>query len=168
MVLNLEYLEAAAYIAVISTCATLVWHRDAAPPTRALAQSVAGKPLKLRGVQWSNTRINVVVAMRSDCHFCQESLPYFRELTKLSAGKPVSIIMVSPENKSVFAKFLNDAGLWPNVVIADTPLSSFGVSGTPAMFLVDGKGTVRRALVGKLGADGQDYLTKVVESGAIV
>lgn len=100
---------------------------------------------------WKGSRRNVVILLSSHCHFCAESIPLYQRLSILrrKPGAGLSLLAVGREGPADLRDYLNR-----NSVAVDDVLqvkSGFaGVGFTPAVFVVDSKGVVERAFLGRL------------------
>ena len=130
--------------------------RTASVPT---AQALEGRELDLTGAFWGRSSKTVVVALTSQCKFCTASLPFYNRLSKLRArpGSSFSIIVISPESSDVVVKLLSGAGILADQVLS-ADFSKLGFRGTPSVFIVDSRGTVKRTFVGQLDGPGESGL----------
>lgn len=123
------------------------------PGDRLWALSTAGK----RGA--SRT---LVIVTSSSCHFCRESLPFYRRLApSLKAGN-TRLVALSWEPPAENRAFLARNGV--NVDVADS-LRRFDidVTGTPVLILADQEGKVLKSWIGKLDSSSEnDVLRSVV------
>lgn len=132
------------------------WQR-AQPPTQ-LQVGVTLAPI--RGAHLAPTGDTLVLAIRKGCHFCEDSMPFYKSLLALrSEGKiRIPIVAVLPDSTSVAAKLLSSHGITMSMA-PNVDLSAIGVLGTPTMILVDSKRKVRQVWVGEQ--------SPVVETGVI-
>ena len=94
-------LESASHISVIIVCALASvallsqWGLPKRQPSRTHSQTdLAGKPINLKGVQWGSTRLTVVVAIGTQCGYCQASVPFYRHLAEAAASTKAGIGLV--------------------------------------------------------------------------
>ena len=93
----------------------------------------------------------LIMALRSDCGFCQESMPFYRRLlARDRAG--VRIIVAAPPADTGIADYLASESVNPDTVAFVEP-DAVPVSGTPTLLLVDGEGLVTHAWIGLLNAE---------------
>lgn len=104
-------------------------------------------------VDWKANQRTLVLFIRKGCHFCTESMPFYKTL----ATKPennTKIMVVSTDSAETSDGYLKENGVEiQNIRQAD--LSSIGVRGTPTLLLVNDKGEVSDSWVGKLSPDGE-------------
>jgi len=122
-------------------------------PVASRAQPRAGMNLKqsLPGVDWAKNKRTLVLAISTQCHFCTESAPFFQRIQKERA-KDVKLVAVLPQAVDEGRKYLEGEGVKVDDVKQAT-LNAIGVTGTPTLLLVDGKGTVAQVWEGKLQPD---------------
>ena len=137
----------------------------ARPNTMEFQQPVtAGTDLgkRLPGVSWEKNGRTLVLALSTHCHFCTESTPFFRRVRK-SLGKDVMLIGVLPEPVAEAESYLKREGVQLDE-LRQVTLSQMGVAGTPTMLLVNRRGIVVQAWVGKLDPDKQREFFKTMLS----
>jgi hypothetical protein len=108
----------------------------------------------------------VVLVTSSDCHFCRDSLPFYRELVPRARTNGVRVVGVTRE-----APELNEAYLGANGVVVDAVLSGVDIGlpayGTPTLVLVPKVGS-GKVWVGRLSKkeeqDVEGYLQFVIAS----
>jgi hypothetical protein len=124
-------------------------------------QIVVGKTVTLPGVHFPEGRDSLVLALSTTCHFCKDSLPFYRDLTAKAQGH-LNVIAVLPQPEAEATKYLHDAEVSTNQVVS-TQLGTIGVLGTPTLLLVDNKGNVHKTWEGLLDQKGQeDVLAQTV------
>jgi hypothetical protein len=66
-----------------------------------------GSQLQMDGVQWGGAAKTVVMALSTQCHFCQESGSFYKALTGSPAviSKRVAVVMVFPQPQSEAESF---------------------------------------------------------------
>ena len=92
----------------------------------------------------------LIVATRSTCNFCRESVPFWRTID----GTPIVWLAVG-EDASTSRSYLIANGLMPDRVITVGDAGMTKVSATPTMILLDQSGLVIDVWVGMLGSDAQ-------------
>jgi thioredoxin-related protein len=123
-------------------------------------KDLAGKTISLPGVAYTYGQDSLVLVVSTKCHFCQDSLAFYKQLTEKLHGK-LDIIAVLPEPETEAKKFLADAGVQTEHVVKAVP-NSLGVRGTPTVLLVDDKGKIKNVWVGHLDEAGQKQLLSTV------
>jgi hypothetical protein len=109
--------------------------------------------------------VNVVVAVRSDCPYSRDSLPFYRRISKLkdTSHGEVEIIAVSPEPVETIYKYLVQKGVLPDAVY-QVDLGPAGIPGTPTVLLVDANEILMSRFIGKLSNTREDALMDDLES----
>ncbi|HXP38614.1 MAG TPA: hypothetical protein VN833_00015 [Candidatus Acidoferrales bacterium] len=162
----MKRLETTANIAVIVAAVILVvflgqqgWIRHNSP-SRATARSLEGKTVHLPGVQFAAQSRTLIIAISTQCHFCRDSEPFYKELAE-KFGSRVNLIAVLPQTQSEAEQYVRQA-IAPSVQVVSSPLISLGVTGTPTLLLVDASGRVQKAWVGKLDSPAQQQLQSLL------
>lgn len=116
------------------------------------SQIVPGKTLDGRalGVDWARNRSTLVLAISTACHFCKDSLPFYRKLG--AARTDVRLLAVMPQPVAEGRKFLSNSSVRIDDV-RQISLNTLGVTGTPTLLLVNGDGVTTKVWVGKLQTD---------------
>jgi thioredoxin-related protein len=120
---------------------------------------------QLKAVVPAGTQRALVVALSPTCHFCNESMPFYKQLIdqRNQKSSPVKVIAVVPseQQKAEEAQKFAGAGAQPdNLVHMD--FSAIKVPGTPTLLHVDNTGKVLDVWVGKLDEDGQEDVLEVL------
>ena len=125
---------------------------------------LVGRRLSVPGINLQqNPPLALVVAVRSDCHFCIESLPFYREVDRQRriGRTPVPLFFVSTEPIERLRAFVDGAELSPDGIIS-VDFRTLGISATPTFAVVDSAGIVKQAFYGKLSEqDAQELLTVI-------
>jgi hypothetical protein len=122
-------------------------------------KSVVGSKANLAGANWGSNSKNVVLLLRTGCHFCAESLPLYRKLSAIrrEKGDGLRILVASWDPPDVMRKYLSEQ----NISVDDILPCRTGIAGiaaTPAMFFVDARGVIRKALIGRLNESGEEQV----------
>lgn len=152
-------LEIAAYLSIVIVCAMtasiLVWRFVVSPgSSRPLANAPVGFNVRLPQVDWALGQRTAVLAMSTQCHFCTESAPFFKDLIKTAHGRGIRVIAVLPENREDGKRYLSKLNLLVDDVIS-APLNRVGVTGTPTVLVVGPTGLVVDGWVGAISPDQQ-------------
>jgi thioredoxin-related protein len=101
----------------------------------------------------------LVLAVSPQCHFCTESMPFYKRIVdeRNQKGSAVKVVVAvpRPEAREEEQKHLTSAGVQNDAMI-DVDFGSIKVPGTPTLLLVDKKGKVLNVWVGKLEEDGEE------------
>jgi thioredoxin-related protein len=164
-------LDTAANIAIILVCAiaaVVLVRREffpAAPPPPPGAVEKGERFDQLKAVLPAGAQKTLVVAVSPTCHFCNESLPFYKRLVdeRNQKSSPVKFLAAvrSEGEKSEEAKKFADAGVRLDGVVP-IDFSSIKVPGTPTLLLVDNNGKVLNVWVGKLDDSGQKDVLEVL------
>jgi hypothetical protein len=129
-------------------------------PAGASAEGLIGRTVSLPGVIFPQQRNSLVLALSTSCHFCKESLPFYKDLTERSAGR-LNVVAVLPQPAHEAQTYIQAATIKATQVVS-ADLDSIGVSATPTVLLLDSSGKVRGAWVGLLDDKAQKKLLAVV------
>jgi thioredoxin-related protein len=160
-------LDTAANIAIIVVCAMAavalsLTIRDRMFPPRppgAPPQVEKGERFdQLKNVVPAGSDRALVVAVSPQCHFCNDSLPFYKQLVdqRNQKGSGVKFVAAVPseEAKAEESQKFTGAGVQvDNMVHVD--FASIKVPGTPTLLLVDKQGKVLNVWVGKLDSGGE-------------
>ena len=167
-------LDTAANIAIIVVCviAAVVLIRNQffpprpAPPPGAPPMVEKGERFdQLKGVAPAGSDRFLLVAVSPGCHFCNESMPFYKELLdkRNEKSSPIKFVAAVPNEaaKAEESQKFATAGAQPdNLVHLD--FAAIKVPGTPTLLLVDNNGKVLDVWVGKLDERGQKQVLRVL------
>jgi hypothetical protein len=126
------------------------------------SQIKTGQSVSFADVDWSKKPKHLILALSTSCHFCSESVPFYKRLVRQSAQhKDLDVMAIFPQSTEEGAAYLKRA----NVPISDTrqvAFSSIPISGTPTILLVDSKGKVEKRWFGKLLPQGESEVMEAV------
>jgi hypothetical protein len=92
---------------------------------------------RLPDIDWSRNRQTLVLALSTQCHYCTESAPFFRQIRE-KVGNNVKILAVLPQPVAESEAYLNREGVRMDGV-KQASLEQIGVTGTPTMLLLIAK-----------------------------
>lgn len=119
-----------------------------------------GMKLPLTNMDWGTSGKTVVLALSANCHYCTESVPFYRELIQRRAGRgDVRFVVLMPQSIDISKQYLSDHNLVVEE-IRQSALIGKMVSGTPTLIIVDSAGIVLNTWVGKLRPEAE---TEVVQ-----
>lgn len=113
---------------------------------------VTGTPLAIPGVDWKNNGKTLVLAVSTNCHYCSESAPFYRQLANEVQRRHVHLTALLPQASEEGVEYLRGLDV-PITDIRSAPLKSLKIRGTPTLLLVDNQGIIRRVWEGKLSGD---------------
>ncbi len=107
----------------------------------------------LRAYNWKAHDRTLVLALRNGCHFCEDSMPFYRELAKLEQLNQIGahLVAVFPDDPAVVRQVVETQQLTIEVV-AGFELGQVKVQATPTVMLVDEQGRVSKVWMGELPA----------------
>jgi hypothetical protein len=160
-----KYLDRIANIAIIVAVAVFLGlvargeffrHKITLPPSANSATALVGRNISVPGIHFPEQQESLVLGISANCHFCKDSLPFYRKLPAEASGK-VHVIAVLPQPQSEAETFVKDAGLTGTQVVSAN-LASIGVIGTPTLLLLDGAGKVKSVWIGEQDQAGQQKI----------
>jgi hypothetical protein len=109
---------------------------------------------RLDGVSYTEAPRTVVIFVRSNCHFCSESMPFYRELAAArSHGQNFRLVVASDEAVQETNRYLAKNDLAVDRVCS-VAIDHAGVSGTPTIWIVDDKGALLGRWLGRQSPQG--------------
>jgi thioredoxin-related protein len=152
-------LDIAANVAIIVVCAiaSFVLIRNQffppAPPAPPGAVKEGERLDALRSVVPAGAERTVVLAVSPQCHFCNESMPFYKRLLdkRNRAGSSTRFVAAVPttQARDEEAKTFAASGIKPDALV-QVDFHALKVPGTPTLMLVDRDGKVLGVWVGKL------------------
>lgn len=136
------------------------YYRKSVTPTPAartsFGEDLIGRRLELPNVDWTKTNQTVVLALKSDCQFCRDSIPFYKKLSDaLTERSDIQMIVLRPDTDQGIEESANDFGLKfreVRPVSLPSTLGSIGLTGVPAVLVLDRNGTITQAWQGLLTA----------------
>jgi len=115
------------------------------------------------GHDWASHSRTFVLALRTDCSYCEESMPFYRRLVDTVAAHPsYGLIAAFPNPQPEVEQSLARHRLQIPIV-AGASLGSLGVSATPTVLLVNSDGTVLRVWLGRLAPEHEQELLEAIK-----
>lgn len=130
---------------------------------------LVGSRLAVPGMNLPKTPgLALVVAVRSDCHFCTESLPFYREVDRRRkiARVPVPLFFISTDPVERLRAFVEGAEISPDAIMS-VDFRALGVAGTPTLAVIDSAGIVKRAFYGRLTERNAREVLAMVQKAAL-
>ncbi|HEX7318585.1 MAG TPA: thioredoxin family protein [Pyrinomonadaceae bacterium] len=153
-------IEVAANVAIIVVAVLLcvVLLKSYVIPAPAARQSVggpagtrgiikSGDAVAVSGVDWEKNGKTLLLVLSTTCHFCTQSGPFYQRLVKEHGD--AKLVGLVPQSASEGQSYLKGLGVEVDDV-RQASLGDLGVSGTPTLILVDGKGVAADIWVGAL------------------
>lgn len=166
-----SYLEVATNIAVLlvalAVLSTFAWNyfgRSPAPQLQAgfqKGQTFAQVP----GVSYNSSPQTLLIAMSTRCHYCIESLPFYKQLAaaQRTSGRETHVVTIFPNQEAEVRQYVQQNKLDLETV-AGVDLEALNISGTPTAVLIDGNGKIRDFWLGKLPQDKEQQIIKAVNA----
>ena len=107
----------------------------------------------LHAYNWKAHEQTLVLALRSGCHFCEASMPFYRRLAQLEQSNQIGVhlIAVFPDDPAIVRQVVETQQLTIEVV-PGIELGQVKVQATPTLMLVDEQGRVSKVWMGQLPA----------------
>src|SRR5688572_8702229 len=139
IVANVALITASMTVTAVTVARFLDVGRNAGP----VRGYLAGETIELSGVDFSRSDRTLLVVVRSTCHFCTDSMPFYRRIVdeRNSGQANVRIIAVSTEMPDVTRAYVRQYDFAPDDVIRMGP-GALRVSGTPTLILANQRGQV--------------------------
>lgn len=134
-----------------------------APQQTARAQPVIGSKVNLPDMKWSNQPKTLILALQTDCRFCNESAPFYKRILLEAKNKNIKLVAVFPTEVEESAAHLNELGLY-GFEVRRSPLNNLQAGGTPTLILTNDQGEVTNFWVGRLPADKEDEVINKIKS----
>lgn len=163
-------LETATHVFLIAVCCLagglLIEQRffsdnDSATP------GLVGREVRLPGADWQSAPVSVLLQISSTCHFCNDSMPFYRKLmaTRQASAAKIPVIVASADAVPVMQHHLVEQQVSVDKVL-HSRLEGFDAV-TPTVYIVDSKGMIKRVFVGELDPSGQKELLSIVKRGKV-
>lgn len=151
-------------IAIILVCGVLCWTyltrktlKFAGGQSDSNGEQLVGFTLPaFTGYTWQSHPETLVLVLRVGCHYCQDSMPFYRKLNDLEKSNHLRahLLVVMPDSKQGEDKDLESNGLSIDGVFNQS-LGPMRVTGTPTLLLADPRGRIEQAWVGELSAQSE-------------
>lgn len=159
---KLETLANMAIIVVACLLGTVIVRNYLLTPrsTQAANQSTTKfEQLSSIGVNWQQSKQTLVLALSTQCHYCTDSAPFYRQV--VSAPRTTRLLALLPQPIAESREYLNRLGVSVDD-IKQVQFSTINITGTPTLLLIDENGFVRKSWIGKLGEDQQAEVLKEI------
>jgi len=148
--LSTNILIGVAAIALIGFLAQQFLSTTSKTPTQPeQAHPTIGKRVSLPDIDFSTSPKTLVMVLQTTCHFCNESMPFYRRLAEQVKGKGVRLVAVFPTTVDEGVRHLAEWGI-TQMEVRQADLSVLDSSGTPTLILTNDQGEVVNYWIGKL------------------
>lgn len=109
----------------------------------------------------------LLLILHSQCKFCTESMPFYRQLMNdrgASPGVRFTVLMLDPLPKG--KAYVSANGLSADSVIRFPIDKTNRISGTPTLLALDASGIVIGVWIGKLSRDQEEQVERVIRGSA--
>lgn len=152
------WLQTTANIAVLVASMAVLWiawqrtqtPTPEPPPTYAVGERIDA----VDGLDLRASPHTLLMALREDCRFCKDSVPFYQRLTAAAegtAGRAFQLTVVSTDAQPALSEYLTANGVEVDRIVNIRP-GALKIPGTPHLLLVDATGTVKRVWRGRLNA----------------
>lgn len=120
----------------------------------------------IEGIKFDATDRTLILALNTGCHFCEESIPFYKRLptNRTRTGAGIQIVAIFPNETNEARKFLTAANLeFP--VLGGQDFAKLRITGTPTLILLNRDGKVQSVWRGELPVSDQDKVLSAVASG---
>jgi thiol-disulfide isomerase/thioredoxin len=122
-----------------------------------------GAIVKIEGFDSSLARLNVLLVLQKGCHYCEESMPFYRKLVSDNKRPNLRIIAIFPPAEQKPEQYLNESGLF-GVEVLGKKLDELDISGTPTLIVTTSKGEIIATWVGVLSVEKQTEVENLIKS----
>ena len=111
-------------------------------------------------VDFATAEATLIMVLRSDCPYCQESMPFYRRLLERNTAD-LQVVVAAPTRDTGINDYLASEGVNPDSVVL-VEEGALPVPGTPTLLLVDGEGLVTHAWIRLLNAEREEEVIEAV------
>jgi len=146
-------------IGIIVLCGWILWSglsdRSKAMPALTTPISAGQTIASVGALGVGKAPKTLIVFTSSECHFCIESLPFYRRLAQAVKGSGVRLVAVSWEDPERNKAFLASGGVTVDAAVSLAE-AHLALSGTPTLILVRHDGKTINTWPGWLDARGEE------------
>jgi thioredoxin-related protein len=164
MSFRLEHVANTIIVTCIVIVTGLIIHDRVVGPTNRQEGVAAGDTVAQLGhYKWFDHHQTLLVVLSQGCKFCENSLPFYRQLAKLEMEQNLQthVLGVFPESAPAVTEYCERNALRFETLFG-IDAASLNASGTPTLILVNVKGQVLRAWVGQLSEARQSEVLNAV------
>lgn len=166
-----NYLDTVTNVATLATCLAIGVFLFQSRADRERAQPAApyAKGERVTGIpeiKFQAAKQTLLLAIRKDCHYCDESIPFYKslvnELAKGGSQSSVQLVVVTSDDIETARGFLhtNELPIANVMSLSRDKIRTLKIPGTPTLILTDQNGLVEGVWVGKLDQAGERDVLK--------
>ena len=80
-------------------------------PQKPPAEIVKGTKISLPEVDWQANQKTLILALQKGCHFCSESMSFYKTLVEKAKEKGVKLVAVLPNSREEGSQYLRENGV---------------------------------------------------------
>lgn len=117
-----------------------------------------GARISLPETEWASSRQTLLLVLKEDCKFCNESMPFYRNLVQSVANnKGLRLIAIMLNDPAEIRRYLS-ANQLDILDVRQVASRTLDIRATPTLIVVDNQGRVTRSWVGKLTGEQEQEL----------
>jgi hypothetical protein len=148
-------LQTVANIAVILASLAVLWmaweRSQPAGPEPPPTYAVGDQMDAVDGVDFRGSERTLILALREDCRFCRDSMPFYQKLTTAAGaatGRAFRLTVLSTDSQAALSAYLRANGVEVDDVVSYQS-GALKIPGTPLLILLDRGGVVQRVWRGR-------------------
>jgi hypothetical protein len=119
-----------------------------------------GSAAPISGIDYRSHDHTIVLFVRSTCHFCSESMPFYERVASGRSKSGIQIVAISDEPVATTTNYLAGYGLKVDRVVQQG-FGPFAISGTPTVVVVNRAGAIVGRWAGRQTAHGEKQVMSV-------
>ncbi|HEY6361171.1 MAG TPA: hypothetical protein VIX63_08705 [Vicinamibacterales bacterium] len=133
-----------------------------APGARAEIVATGTKLDPINGVSYTDADLTVALVLNTECPFCRDSIPFYRQLTERRRAGKVQLVAASLEPRDALEQYLREHDVAvDHVVHLDRP-EAIPTTGTPTVVVIGRDGVVRSSWLGRLDSTQERDLLRAI------
>ena len=128
---------------------------------RGRGDDLVGSRLDVPDVRWGNAPTSVVLALSTTCAYCEASSGFYKRLVHSADQQHVPVFALFPQRVDEAQRYLNASQIRVSAV-RQLSLDHVHVTGTPTLLLVDSRGVITDAWLGRLSPDEETAVTRTI------
>jgi hypothetical protein len=153
--------------AVLAALGTSAWNvrRSPLPPN---AFRAGDRLPAFDGLRLDRANKTLVMVLKHDCHFCAESLPFYKSLrnrrsTVTTAPRP-QLVVLTGDDRQTATRYLETNSIEVDglAIVPTNRLQELRIAGTPTLLLVNHTGLIERVWIGKLDFSGEEEVRQAI------